>query len=127
MTGKLLQQSTEVSSAFVLIATFGNVGNFGLPLIEFKLGEESRHPATIYFLAIAFISFLICVGVASWVRNGGINAVFSVFKTPALIAVIPALIFNILDFEVPIFLSRIRAIGTSNDSSNAFYTWNTNG
>lgn len=107
LVGKVLQQSTEVSAAFVLIATFGNVGNFGLPLIQFRLGEESRNPSTIYFLAIGFISFVICVGVASWVRSGGITAVFSVFKTPALLAVIPALAFNISDVAVPIFLFRM--------------------
>ena len=65
MVAKALRQSKEVSAAFVLIATFGNVGNFWLPLEEFRLGEASRIPATIYFLAIVFISFVICVGVAS--------------------------------------------------------------
>ncbi len=44
---------------------------------------------------------------ASWARSGGLTAIFSVFKTPALIALIPALVFNIFDIEVPIFLSRI--------------------
>ena len=90
-----------------MIATFGNVGNFGLPLIEFRLGDISRTPATIYFLGTVFISFIICVGVAGWVRGGGINAVFSVFRTPALLALIPALAFNISDIEVPIFISRM--------------------
>jgi predicted permease len=107
LVAKALRQSKDVTAAFVLIATFGNVGNFGLPLIEFRLGEASRIPATIYFLAIVFISFVICVGVASWARSGGITAVFSVFKTPALLALIPALAFNMSDVEVPIFLSRL--------------------
>jgi predicted permease len=99
LVAKALRQSKDVTAAFVLIATFGNVGNFGLPLIEFRLGEASRIPATIYFLAIVFISFVICVGVASWARSGGITAVFSVFKTPALLALIPALAFNMLKYR----------------------------
>jgi len=49
-------------------------------------------------------------GVASWARSGGVTAVFSVFKTPALIALIPALVFNITDVEVPIFLSRLSGL-----------------
>ncbi len=110
LVGKALQQSKEMSAAFVLIATFGNVGNFGLPLIEFRLGEASRTPATIYFLAIVFISFVICVGVASWARSGGMTAVLSVFKTPALLALIPALAFNMSGVEVPIFLSRLSGL-----------------
>ena len=104
---KILRQSKEISEAFVLIATFGNVGNFGLPLIEFRLGEISRTLATIYFLGTVFISFVICVGVANWARSGGMIAVFSVFKTSALLALIPALVFNISNVEVPIFISRM--------------------
>ena len=110
MVGKALRQSREITAAFVLIATFGNVGNFGLPLIVFRLGETARTFATVYFVATVFISFVICVGVASWVRSGGVTAVFSVFKTPALIALIPALVFNITDVEVPIFLSRLSGL-----------------
>jgi len=110
MVGKALRQSREITAAFVLIATFGNVGNFGLPLIVFRLGETARTYATVYFVATVFISFVICVGVASWARSGGVTAVFSVFKTPALIALIPALVFNITDVEVPIFLSRLSGL-----------------
>ena len=110
LVGKALRQSREITAAFVLIATFGNVGNFGLPLIVFRLGETARTFATVYFVATVFISFVICVGVASWARSGGVTAVFSVFKTPALIALIPALVFNITDLEVPIFLSRLSGL-----------------
>mgnify|MGYP000630917141 FL=1 len=110
LVGKALRQSREITAAFVLIATFGNVGNFGLPLIVFRWGETARTFATVYFVATVFISFVICVGVASWARSGGVTAVFSVFKTPALIALIPALVFNITDVEVPIILSRLSGL-----------------
>ena len=110
LVGKILRQSREITAAFVLIATFGNVGNFGLPLIEFRFGEIARIPATIYFLATIFISFVICVGVASWARSGGMVAIFSVFKTPALLALVPALILNISGIEVPTFLSRLSGL-----------------
>lgn len=110
LVGKALRQSKEITAAFILIATFGNVGNFGLPLIVFRLGETARTFATVYFVATVFISFVICVGVASWASSGGVTAVFSVFKTPALIALIPALVFNIADVEVPIFLSRLSGL-----------------
>ena len=124
MVGKALRQSREITAAFVLIATFGNVGNFGLPLIVFRLGETARTFATVYFMATVFISFVICVGVASWARSGGVTAVFSVFKTPALIALIPALVFNITDVEVPIFLSRLSGLLVAgNDPCDADYTW----
>ena len=110
LVAKALRQSREVTAAFILIATFGNVGNFGLPLIVFRMGETARTYATVYFVATVFISFVICVGVASWARSGGVAAVFSVFKTPALLALIPALVYNISGVEVPIFLSRLTGL-----------------
>jgi len=110
LVGKILGRSKEVVAAFVIIATFGNVGNFGLQLILFRFGEVSRIPSTVYFLAILFISFVICVGAASWATSGGMQAVFSVFKTPALLALIPAMALNLSDVEVPIFLSRLSGL-----------------
>ena len=110
LVGMVLGRTKEIIAAYVLIATFGNVGNFGLQLIEYRLGEISRIPATVYFLAILFISFVICVGAASWARSGGLQAIFSVFKTPALLALIPALAFNISGAEVPISLSRLTGL-----------------
>jgi hypothetical protein len=38
------------------------------------------------------------------------TAIFSVFKTPALLALIPALAFNLSEVEVPAFLSRMSGL-----------------
>lgn len=107
---KLMGRSTEVAAAFVLIATFGNVGNFGLSIVEFHLGGDALDEATLYFLAIMIIAFTICVGVASWARSSGLGAVFSVFKTPALLALIPAALFTSTEVEVPLFLARMTSL-----------------
>ncbi len=104
---KLLNRSREATAAFVIIATFGNVGNLGLSLIDFRLGEAARVSATIYFITIMLISFIICVGISSWTRGTGLSAVLSVFKTPALIAMVPAVFFYSTDFTPPLFLTRI--------------------
>ena len=80
----------------MLIAVFGNVGNFGLPIVRFRFpGDQAAlATATIYFLAIMIIAFIICVAAANWHRAGSIRAVVAVFKTPALLAVPPALLVN---------------------------------
>jgi len=62
--GRLLDRSREVTAAFMMIAVFGNVGNFGIPLIQFRLGDSALGPATIYFVAISITAFVICVGAA---------------------------------------------------------------
>ena len=38
---RFLHRSAAITAAFVLVTAFGNVGNFGLPIIQFRLGEEA--------------------------------------------------------------------------------------
>ena len=110
ITARLLKRSREITAAFVIIAAFGNVGNLGLSLIDFRLGQAAQVSATIYFITIVLVSFMICVGISSWTRGTGLAAVLSVFKTPALIAMVPAMLFYGTDFDPPLFLSRITGL-----------------
>lgn len=107
---RLLKCSREMTAAFVMIAAFGNIGNLGLSLIEFRLGQAAQVSATIYFVTIVLVSFVISVGAASRAKGGGLAAVLSVFKTPALIAMVPALFFYGTEFEPPLFLVRITGL-----------------
>ena len=107
---RILNRSREMTAAFVIIATFGNVGNLGLSIIDFRLGQAALTSATIYFITIVLVSFVICVGISSWTRGTGLSAVLSVFKTPALIAMVPALFFYGTNLEPPLFLSRITGL-----------------
>ncbi|PIE33848.1 transporter [candidate division KSB3 bacterium] len=105
---RILRCSIEMTAAYVVIAVSGNVGNFGLPLITFRFGEQAMAQGTIYFLGVLVISMAISVIAASWARDGSsFKAIVSIFKTPALMAVIPALVVNIADIKVPLVISRI--------------------
>ncbi|HEY79660.1 MAG TPA: AEC family transporter [Anaerolineae bacterium] len=103
----LLRRPKPVIAAFALIASFGNVGNFGLPLIEFRLGGDALIPATIYFLTISLSAFVVGVGAAGYVRGGGLSAALSVLKTPALLAMIPAFFFARTGAAIPLPIERI--------------------
>ena len=105
--GRLLRRSREMVAAFVMIAAFGNVGNYGLAMIRFRLGETAIAPATIYFVAIVISAFVICVGAAGWAHGGSKGAVWGVLKTPALWAVVPALAVSSGGIAVPLMLSRM--------------------
>lgn len=107
---KLLRRTAQMTAAYVLIATFGNVGNFGLPLIEFRLGPEALVPATIYFLAIIVIAFVIGVAAANWTSGGSLGAVTAVLKTPALMAIVPSVLVNWLDLTPPLLVSRMTGL-----------------
>lgn len=108
--GKLLRRSPEMIGAYVMIAVFGNVGNFGLPIIEFRLGSAALVPATLYFLSITMIAFVVAVAAANWHRGGGLGAAWAVFKTPALIALVPSLLINWSGVELPTFVNRSAAL-----------------
>lgn len=110
VVARLLGHRGQMVGAFMLIAVFANVGNFGLPLIQFRLGDAAVEAATIYFLAIVVISFVIGVAAANWTSGGSLRAVLEVVKTPALIAALPALLLNGLDVTPPLVVSRITGL-----------------
>lgn len=104
---RLLRRSREVTAAYVMLATFGNIGNFGLALTEFRYGKGAILPATVYFVVSLTVSFVVCVWVAASVRGGSpARAALSVLKTPAILAVGPALLLSGSHVELPLALSR---------------------
>lgn len=103
----LMRCSRKMTAAFVMIAVFGNVGNFGLAVIRFRLGDEAVVPATIYFVVIVITAFIVCVGAAGWAREGRAGALSGLLKTPALWASLPALIVAHGNIVVPLMLSRM--------------------
>ncbi len=105
--GYFLGRSKEMIAAFIMIAAFGNVGNYGLAVIRFRLGDVSIPPATIYFVAISISAFIICVGAAGWAHGGGRGAIWKVIRTPALWATVPAVMVSAGGLQVPLMLERM--------------------
>jgi predicted permease len=107
---KLRGHLPEMVAAYVLIAVFGNIGNFGLSLIGFRLGPTGLALATVYFVVINITAFSIGVAAASWARGGKLNVIPSILKTPTVIAFMPALLFWTGELELPLFLSRMTSL-----------------
>ena len=82
------------------------MGNFGLPIIQFGLGDEALIAASVYFIVILTLGFVIGVVAANWFKGGGLQAIWKAFTTPAILALIPAILVNILDLPVPLFIDR---------------------
>lgn len=108
LVARLLRRPAEIVAAYVLIAVFGNVGNFGLPVVQFQFPNDSYALtlAGIYFLAILITSFVVGVAAASWRRGHKLRAVVAVLKTPALLAAPPALLVNLLGLDLPPIATR---------------------
>jgi malate permease and related proteins len=104
---RMLGAGPQLTAAYVLIAAFGNVGNFGLPVIQFRLGDEALLAASVYFLVASTFGFVVGVTAATWNRKGGhLRAVGAAFATPGVIAVLPAFLVNWLELPVPVFADR---------------------
>ncbi|MFN8442682.1 MAG: AEC family transporter [Caldilineaceae bacterium] len=98
--------SIQMRASYVLVAAFGNVGNFGLPIIQFKLGDSGILPATFYFLIGITFGFIVGVTAATWHKGSGRGAIWSAFTTPGVVALLPALFFNGFGIAPPLFLTR---------------------
>ncbi|MCL4835161.1 MAG: AEC family transporter [Caldilineaceae bacterium] len=109
VVARLLGRPRKMVGAYILIAVFGNVGNFGLPLIEFRLGPEALIPATVYFVSVSMMAFTIGVAAATGSQGRKRDALLSVIKTPALIALPFALAFSAIGGP-PLFLERITGL-----------------
>jgi hypothetical protein len=103
LIARLFRRSAQMTAAFVMLAVFGNVGNFGLPIIQFAVGEDGLLPATVYFLANLVLAFVVCVTAANFGRSNLLKTFTQVLKTPALLALPPAILVNWLQFSLPMF------------------------
>lgn len=106
LAARLLRRSAAMTAAYVMIAAFGNVGNFGLPIIQFAEGPEALGVATVYFLANLVLAFVVCVMAANFSRGPSLAMAGQVFRTPALLALAPALLVNWAGISLPEVLVR---------------------
>ncbi len=106
LSARVMGHRGQMVSAFILLAAFGNAGNFGLPILQFKLGDEGLVPASIYFLILSAYGFIVGVMAAAWDRGGAKNALWSALKTPAILAVLPAALVNGMNWQMPLFIDR---------------------
>ena len=104
---RILGKGREMIAAYIIVAVFANVGNYGIAVIHFHLGEPGLAPATIYYVVMSIVQFTLGIGAAGWAHGGGKGAIWNLLKTPALVAVIPALIVSGTGMTIPLMLSRM--------------------
>lgn len=107
---KLLGYGNEMAVAFLMTCVFGNIGNYGLAMTGFRLGEESLASATIYMVTVNTMAFTVCVLAAGWYRGGGFSALKTLFKTPGVMILPIALFFPLSGSEPPVMISRVSGL-----------------
>lgn len=104
---RFLGRSKEMIAAFVIVAVSGNVGNYGLAMVGFRLGDAALVPATLYYVALSVTAFVVSVGAAGWAQGGKRGALSGLIRTPAIWAVLPALFVSNSGLVVPVMFSRM--------------------
>jgi malate permease and related proteins len=96
-----LRYPPRIIAAHVLVAAFGNVGNFGIPIIQFKLGEAALGAASFYFLILSTFGFLCGVIAATWQQRVGLSGV---------VGSLLGFAFNLIEVPLPLFAQRAASL-----------------
>ncbi len=116
--GRLTGSSDPMTSALILVATFSNSGNLGIPVSDFAFGEVGRQTAALYMSVQAVALYTIGVYFAS--RSGGVSGLSGldrVFRIPLIYAVLAALGARWLDVLPAEDAASMAAIGMVGDSA----------
>lgn len=103
---RALGTSFSELAATVLTSTYGNVGNFGLAISAFALGEDVLPIASIVLVTVNTLGILTGVGLANLRHGSLLRAVATAVASPLAVAVVPALVVNVSDVTLPIWLDR---------------------
>lgn len=106
LLGSLLKLPRPLLVSLVLVAMFGNAGNYGLSLNNFAFGAEGLAYASIYFVTSGLLVYTAGILVASLGHASIRQAFANLFRYPTIYAVLLAVVFNVLEFVPPVPLQR---------------------
>lgn len=106
LVGRTLRFDRLLLVAVVLTTMFANSGNYGLSLTLFAFGEDALAHASLFFVTQAILVQTVGVVIVSLGSLSLKQAIISVFKVPGLYAVTLALIFNYMNWQLPLFADR---------------------
>jgi len=106
LLGRVLKLERKMLAAVIICTMTLNAGNFGLSLSMFAFGEEALAYASLFFVTSAIITYTVGVTIASMGESSLLASLKGLLKIPAVYAVVLALIFIYLNWELPLPLSR---------------------
>lgn len=96
----------EAGAAMSMTSMWGNVGNAGLAIVAFALGDDALPVAGVLMVTINLASLVLGVGMAQ-ARSASIRAaVVRGLSAPMSIAGLVALAINVADLDVPLVADR---------------------
>ena len=103
---RLLGRSFSELAATVLTSVYGNVGNFGLAISAFALGEEILPIAGIVLVTVNTLGILTGVGLANIRHHSPARSLLTAVFSPLAVAVVPAIVVNTSATELPLWVGR---------------------
>jgi len=93
-------------SAVVMSSAYGNVGNAGLAISVFALGDDALDRAGVIMVTIVFFGTLISVWLGTRQTQSASKAAFNALLSPMIVAGIVGFIVNLVDLSVPVVIDR---------------------
>lgn len=98
---RLLRLDRSRESAFMLVCSFVNHGNYGLPLVLFAFGQEGLERALIYFVTGALLTNTLGVFIASRGKAKATSSLLNIFRIPMIYAIAVAFAVNATNSVLP--------------------------
>jgi predicted permease len=115
IASRILKFDRKLTVAVMITVMFTNAGNFGLSLNSFAFGEEALSFASLYFVMSAIMIYTIGIALASMGKMSFADSLKRLFTYPAIYAVILALLFNNIGWDLPVPVSR--SVGLLSDAA----------
>ena len=98
--------SPTASSASTMSSAYGNVGNAGLAISVFALGDDALDEAGVLMLSIMFSGTLLSVWLGTRQQQSPVQAALRAVLSPMIAAGIVGFLLNLVDFNPPLVVDR---------------------
>lgn len=111
--GKLFRLEKADLLALILTVSFGNTGNYGLPLVKFAFGHDALAAASLFYVTTTILFNTAGVLVASLGHTDLKSAALGLFKLPIVYAAMLALFLKSFGLGLPLPFARTIEIASS--------------
>ncbi len=102
----LLRLNRRLAASLVVTTLLINAGNYGLSVVDLAFGEIALAQAAVFFAVAVALTWTLGVAVASMGNTDLGTALRGVLKVPPLYAVLLAVVFMVMDWQLPPVLDR---------------------
>lgn len=106
VTSSGLRHRPKQRSATLMSSAYGNVGNAGLAISAFALGEDILDRASVLMLVGMMTGTVLGIWLATADQHGGVMAIRRAFVSPLVVAAGVALAVNAANVQVPAAIDR---------------------